>query len=202
MCSTIYVVSDKVTYRAGQLKKYVNGRNCCAAAGVLKRLYILINHPWQTYCNRGWWGLCFTYTDTYINHHSSQKAFSCVPTFAIQCTDTLTINSNNFVWLLYKMKFLHYILFFLVVFAPKMYEARPKGKVRKEPFFFLRCLFSMLQEPRCNLPMKDGLCRATFPRWYFNRQTGVCEHFLYGGCGGNKNNFRTKDECIRACAPW
>ena len=99
-----------------------------------------------------------TYIRRYINHHSSQKAFSCIPTFAIQCTDTLTINSNNFVWLLCEMKFLHYIVFFLVVFAAKLYGARPKGgKVRKEPFFFLMCL-SMLQEPWCNLPKKRGPC--------------------------------------------
>merc|ERR1712212_472329 len=115
----------------------------------------------------------------------SQKAFSCIPTFAIQCTDTLTINSNNFVWLLCEMKYLHYIVFFLVVFAAKFYGARPnEGK-----------------EPWCNLPKESGLCEAESSLWYFNRQTGVCEEFSYGGCGGNKNKFGTKEECMRACAP-
>ena len=35
--------------------------------------------------------------------------------------------------------------------------------------------------------------------WYFNSKTGECEDFEYIGCGGNENNFPTKEECRRVC---
>ena len=51
----------------------------------------------------------------------------------------------------------------------------------------------------CNLPKVTGPCRAAFRRWYFNKATGRCEMFTYGGCRGNANNFRTKTECEQKC---
>ena len=51
----------------------------------------------------------------------------------------------------------------------------------------------------CNLPKVTGPCRAAFRRWYFNKATGRCEMFIYGGCRGNANNFRTKSECEQKC---
>ena len=36
-------------------------------------------------------------------------------------------------------------------------------------------------------------------RFYFEEETGMCKPFYYGGCGGNKNNFRTMAECYKAC---
>ncbi|KAK2169029.1 hypothetical protein NP493_1203g00012 [Ridgeia piscesae] len=51
----------------------------------------------------------------------------------------------------------------------------------------------------CKLPAAPGLCLAYFPRWFFNSKTGKCEKFIYGGCGGNKNNFLTKEECDKTC---
>ncbi|CAF0824528.1 unnamed protein product, partial [Rotaria sordida] len=47
----------------------------------------------------------------------------------------------------------------------------------------------------CNSPKVTGPCRAAFPRFHYNSATRSCESFVYGGCGGNKNNFRTKAEC-------
>jgi len=50
----------------------------------------------------------------------------------------------------------------------------------------------------CNLNQKTG-CEAAFPRFFFNKKTGKCEKFVYGGCGGNKNNFKTKISCEITC---
>merc|ERR1712212_65054 len=50
----------------------------------------------------------------------------------------------------------------------------------------------------CNLNKKTG-CEAAFPRFYFNKKTGKCEKFIYGGCGGNKNNFKKKTSCEITC---
>ena len=52
----------------------------------------------------------------------------------------------------------------------------------------------------CQQPVEVGPCEAAIPRWYFDTQTGRCEEFRYGGCGGNDNNFPTPEECRDACA--
>ena len=51
----------------------------------------------------------------------------------------------------------------------------------------------------CELPAIVGPCEALLPRWFYNAETGQCEQFEYGGCLGNENNFKTLDECERAC---
>lgn len=51
----------------------------------------------------------------------------------------------------------------------------------------------------CNQERKPGRCMAIFPRWYYNSAWKNCTKFIYGGCQGNKNNFKTKDECERTC---
>ena len=32
-------------------------------------------------------------------------------------------------------------------------------------------------------------------RFYFDPSSGTCRQFYYGGCEGNKNNFKTLGEC-------
>ncbi|XP_076360449.1 actinia tenebrosa protease inhibitors-like [Tachypleus tridentatus] len=51
----------------------------------------------------------------------------------------------------------------------------------------------------CHLEPETGPCKAYIPRFYFDKETGTCEQFIYGGCGGNANNFETKDECHAIC---
>lgn len=57
----------------------------------------------------------------------------------------------------------------------------------------------------CSLPSRIGyndgrICLRLIYRWYHNKKTGQCEQFLYGGCGGNGNNFETKAICENHCA--
>ena len=42
---------------------------------------------------------------------------------------------------------------------------------------------------RCSLPSEPGMCRAAFRRFYFEAKVNDCVQFIYGGCGGNGNNF-------------
>ncbi|KAM7314902.1 hypothetical protein ISCGN_004686 [Ixodes scapularis] len=52
----------------------------------------------------------------------------------------------------------------------------------------------------CAMPPKKGPCSDSLvQRWYHNPKSGSCEPFIYGGCGGNVNQFRTEAECRRAC---
>ncbi|XP_038615324.1 carboxypeptidase inhibitor SmCI-like isoform X2 [Tachyglossus aculeatus] len=51
----------------------------------------------------------------------------------------------------------------------------------------------------CQLPYSVGLCKARILRYYFDAETKQCEEFIYGGCGGNENQFHTLEECRNAC---
>ena len=51
----------------------------------------------------------------------------------------------------------------------------------------------------CRLPSFTGRCKARHPRWYYNTAQRECQQFIYGGCGGNGNRFRTKVDCERQC---
>lgn len=51
----------------------------------------------------------------------------------------------------------------------------------------------------CTEAPSPGGCAAQFRRWYYNVHMTACSWFTYGGCGGNGNNFRTKEECEKVC---
>ncbi|XP_048017168.1 kunitz-type protease inhibitor 2 [Megalobrama amblycephala] len=52
----------------------------------------------------------------------------------------------------------------------------------------------------CRLPRVVGNCRAAFPRFYYDVTNQTCKPFIYGGCGGNDNNFNTTEECEASCS--
>ncbi|XP_075961629.1 tissue factor pathway inhibitor a [Anarhichas minor] len=51
----------------------------------------------------------------------------------------------------------------------------------------------------CALKDEPGPCKAIKDRLFFNVDTGRCEGFEYGGCGGNANNFETLEACEEMC---
>ena len=57
----------------------------------------------------------------------------------------------------------------------------------------------------CTLPMEIGTsCNAKYKysryyRYYYDSIKGKCKRFIYGGCDGNANNFRTKKACKATC---
>uniref|UniRef100_A0A3Q3CMQ2 Tissue factor pathway inhibitor-like n=1 Tax=Haplochromis burtoni TaxID=8153 RepID=A0A3Q3CMQ2_HAPBU len=51
----------------------------------------------------------------------------------------------------------------------------------------------------CEAKPETGPCRASLRHWYYNRETGNCEMFTYGGCRGNKNNYLTRESCMQTC---
>ncbi|KAK6180153.1 hypothetical protein SNE40_012353 [Patella caerulea] len=54
----------------------------------------------------------------------------------------------------------------------------------------------------CLLPKVTGSCNQLYSRYYYDTKTDSCTHFIYSGCDGNKNNFRTYRDCKRRCNNW
>ena len=63
------------------------------------------------------------------------------------------------------------------------------------------CTITKLFVLVCQLPSDPGSCDEATPRYFFNARKGICEEFTYGGCGGNRNNFGTLEECTQQCNP-
>ncbi|XP_074705138.1 amyloid beta precursor like protein 2 isoform X4 [Strix aluco] len=51
----------------------------------------------------------------------------------------------------------------------------------------------------CSQEAMTGPCRAVMPRWYFDSNKRKCVRFIYGGCGGNRNNFESEEYCMAVC---
>ena len=51
----------------------------------------------------------------------------------------------------------------------------------------------------CLKPKDPGTCRGIFERFYYNMQTETCKEFVFGGCGGNENNFLSAEKCNSYC---
>ncbi|VDM19646.1 unnamed protein product [Hydatigera taeniaeformis] len=51
----------------------------------------------------------------------------------------------------------------------------------------------------CTQPIEPGVCKAHTKSWGYDPAKGSCVRFIYGGCGGNENRFKTKKECKQTC---
>ncbi|XP_064417188.1 kielin/chordin-like protein [Latimeria chalumnae] len=65
------------------------------------------------------------------------------------------------------------------------------------------CEMPMIQA--CSMPKAEGQCNGALEkeepgrRWFYNTQSGRCEEFIFSGCRGNSNSFRSREECIQHC---
>ncbi|EPB70307.1 Kunitz/Bovine pancreatic trypsin inhibitor domain protein [Ancylostoma ceylanicum] len=57
-------------------------------------------------------------------------------------------------------------------------------------------------DSRCSMPVDSGKeCDKPMGiRYVFVKPRGKCMAMEYGGCGGNKNNFKTLSECEKTCS--
>ena len=53
-------------------------------------------------------------------------------------------------------------------------------------------------DQRCLQKGERGRCRAFFPRFYFDQESGKCMKFIWGGCGGVVP-FETMQSCEETC---
>uniref|UniRef100_A0A672LK34 Si:dkey-117n7.5 n=1 Tax=Sinocyclocheilus grahami TaxID=75366 RepID=A0A672LK34_SINGR len=51
----------------------------------------------------------------------------------------------------------------------------------------------------CLEPMSEGHCTEYVLLWYYYTVSGECRPFVYGGCGGNRNRFSSKQDCESQC---
>uniref|UniRef100_A0A336LL51 Spondin-1 n=1 Tax=Culicoides sonorensis TaxID=179676 RepID=A0A336LL51_CULSO len=51
----------------------------------------------------------------------------------------------------------------------------------------------------CYLEPKVGNCRGSINRWYYDKNKKDCRLFPYTECGGNKNNFLSREDCLTVC---
>jgi len=71
--------------------------------------------------------------------------------------------------------------------------------------FVARCVTPRLPHNKnvssavCKESLVVGICRGALPRFHHNSTTKMCEEFTYSGCGGNGNNFKSKNECEKIC---
>lgn len=55
----------------------------------------------------------------------------------------------------------------------------------------------------CALPAESGKCQDSqdsHKRWFYDDSRGTCMSFIYFGCAGNQNNFRSFDSCVLFCS--
>ncbi|XP_051963421.1 papilin-like [Xyrauchen texanus] len=72
----------------------------------------------------------------------------------------------------------------------------PENNNADEPKALQEMTSDEFQE-KCQVAAQTGLCKASIRRFYYNN--GACEPFIYGGCGGNKNNYETEETCMTTC---
>jgi len=52
----------------------------------------------------------------------------------------------------------------------------------------------------CKEPVDSGSCTSgATKRFYFDEEYQTCRAFIYTGCGGNRNRFKTFESCINTC---
>ncbi|XP_074126927.1 collagen alpha-4(VI) chain-like isoform X2 [Sminthopsis crassicaudata] len=51
----------------------------------------------------------------------------------------------------------------------------------------------------CSMTKDAGMCHDYVLKWYYHQDQDTCQQFWFGGCGGNQNQFETKQDCESRC---
>ena len=62
----------------------------------------------------------------------------------------------------------------------------------------LQCKKDCLKSDRCNLEPDAGFCKASIPKYYYDKKDNECKQFTWGGCDGVVP-FDTMEECEKQC---
>lgn len=101
------------------------------------------------------------------------------------------------------MKFIAVLLFIVIAFLGVSSKRAHKPRECKWELIqfqqFHPNLFTDVCIPPKNQPRQRFQCLALKKRFRYNAQTKKCELFIYGGCGGDNNNFNSKEHCEEFC---
>lgn len=64
----------------------------------------------------------------------------------------------------------------------------------------MRTKMEFLSVELCFLEPKPGNCRDSQTRWYFDSDKNDCSILFFTGCGGNNNNFMSREDCLDTCS--
>lgn len=84
----------------------------------------------------------------------------------------------------------------IVTCSPVMKSDLPGAGESGDSFSKRLCFLST---ELCNHPVMKGTCHLSLYRFYYNKITSLCEPFVFSGCGGNRNNFKSKHVCEYYC---
>lgn len=51
----------------------------------------------------------------------------------------------------------------------------------------------------CAMEADMGPGKAMIIRFHYDKSSGTCKEFIYGGGRGNQNNFKSEAECLEKC---
>ncbi|XP_060071891.1 BPTI/Kunitz domain-containing protein-like [Ylistrum balloti] len=66
---------------------------------------------------------------------------------------------------------------------------------------FYSTISRCMQRCACKADAHPGPCNGYNVRYYYNTRYRMCTPFVFGGCGGNFNNFHTFFDCQWSCNP-
>ncbi|XP_050755726.1 tissue factor pathway inhibitor isoform X1 [Gymnogyps californianus] len=78
-------------------------------------------------------------------------------------------------------------------------ECQKKCVVTELPLKMMLAKIKKEKPDFCFHEKDPGICRGYFSRYFYNKETKLCEIFKYGGCLGNQNNFKNLEECQTTC---
>ncbi|KAM7393041.1 hypothetical protein PAMA_007928 [Pampus argenteus] len=61
------------------------------------------------------------------------------------------------------------------------------------------CLEKCHPEKACTAAPEKGPCMGYMQHFFYNSTSKSCEVFIYGGCRGNRNNFKSEKRCRSKC---
>lgn len=58
------------------------------------------------------------------------------------------------------------------------------------------------KSPICYESVDSGSCNDDITAYYYDARNQTCQAFIYGGCEGNANRFKTEEQCERLCGKF
>lgn len=113
---------------------------------------------------------------------------------ALEIVSTISTSVNRLAW--------------QVVGPSRQWQPEVNSESRSERISHLNQLFNLwfslsrCQVDICRQPVVIGRCNGYASqerRWYYDDERGTCVSFIYSGCSGNQNNFRSFEACTNQC---